>query len=103
MADDPSRQQQEPPGPRTPADQSGDRGPGAPAAAGPADKHGAPAVASEQRDSAQHARGIVRVTPADLGLAEQGGEAACYAHLVCPECGWVVTEGHRPGCPEAAS
>jgi uncharacterized protein YeaO (DUF488 family) len=28
----------------------------------------------------------------------EGGEAACFAHLVCPECGVVTTEGHRPGC-----
>ena len=28
----------------------------------------------------------------------EGGEAACYAHLVCPDCGAVVTEGHAPGC-----
>jgi uncharacterized protein YeaO (DUF488 family) len=27
-----------------------------------------------------------------------GGEPACYAHLVCPECGAVSTEGHHPGC-----
>ena len=32
---------------------------------------------------------------------EEGGEAACYAHLVCPECGAVVTEGHRPGCGQS--
>jgi hypothetical protein len=31
--------------------------------------------------------------------AEAGGEAACFAHLVCPECG-VVLDGspHRQGC-----
>ncbi len=30
--------------------------------------------------------------------AEEGGDAACWAHLVCPGCGAVVSEGHRPGC-----
>jgi uncharacterized protein YeaO (DUF488 family) len=34
------------------------------------------------------------------GSAE-GGEAACWAHLVCPECGAMTTEGHRPGCSSA--
>jgi uncharacterized protein YeaO (DUF488 family) len=29
-----------------------------------------------------------------------GGEAACYAHLVCPECGTVVSEGHAKGCSQ---
>lgn len=33
----------------------------------------------------------------------EGGEAACYAHLVCPECGAVVTEGHGEGCGQAAA
>ena len=30
-----------------------------------------------------------------------GGDAACWAHLVCPECGAITTEGHRPGCTSA--
>ena len=28
----------------------------------------------------------------------EGGEPACFAHLVCPECGAVVSEGHGEGC-----
>ena len=32
----------------------------------------------------------------------EGGEAACFAHLVCPECGAVVSEGHAPGCGSRA-
>jgi len=35
------------------------------------------------------------------GDEEQGGEPACFANLVCPECGSVVTEGHAPGCAAA--
>jgi uncharacterized protein YeaO (DUF488 family) len=35
------------------------------------------------------------------GERAEGGEAACYAHLVCPECGAVTTEGHRPECSSA--
>ncbi len=27
-----------------------------------------------------------------------GGDPACWAHLVCPDCGAVETEGHRAGC-----
>jgi hypothetical protein len=27
-----------------------------------------------------------------------GGEAACWAHLVCPECGAITSEGHQAGC-----
>jgi hypothetical protein len=32
--------------------------------------------------------------------AEEPGDAACWLHLVCEDCGAVVTatDGHRPGC-----
>jgi uncharacterized protein YeaO (DUF488 family) len=38
--------------------------------------------------------------PGEAGHEEpgEGGESACYAHLVCPECGAVTSERHQPGC-----
>jgi uncharacterized protein YeaO (DUF488 family) len=35
--------------------------------------------------------------------ADPGGEAACWAHLVCPGCGAIESEGHRPGCSQVTS
>ena len=30
---------------------------------------------------------------------DEGGESACFAHLVCPECGVVIGEsGHQQWC-----
>lgn len=40
----------------------------------------------------------VRNEPTAEPVDEQGGDPVCWAHLVCPECGAVVTEGHRAGC-----
>jgi hypothetical protein len=34
---------------------------------------------------------------------EHGGEAACFAHLLCPECGAVLDGGgHASGCTRRA-
>lgn len=35
------------------------------------------------------------VEPADF---ERGGEPACWAHLICPDCGAMISEGHLSGC-----
>jgi hypothetical protein len=37
----------------------------------------------------------------DLERFEEGGDPVCWAHLVCPECGAVVSDGHRAGCGSA--
>ena len=35
---------------------------------------------------------------AGLEEDEEGGDPACWAGLVCQECGAVISEGHRSGC-----
>lgn len=37
----------------------------------------------------------------DAGSEPEGGDAACWAALVCPDCGAVEAGGHRDGCPRA--
>jgi len=29
---------------------------------------------------------------------DEGGEPACWAHLVCPDCGAMESEGHSADC-----
>ncbi len=35
--------------------------------------------------------------PAEVVSANEG-DPACWAHLICPECGAIEIEGHRPAC-----
>ena len=39
----------------------------------------------------------------ELEEAEEGGDPACWAGLVCQECGAVISEGHRSGCSHRES
>jgi Protein of unknown function (DUF3565) len=44
-----------------------------------------------------------RLCAQDVSVAEAGGEAACLAHVLCPECGAVLDGSpHRTGCTAAA-
>jgi uncharacterized protein YeaO (DUF488 family) len=38
----------------------------------------------------------------EAGTADEAGDAACWAYLVCPHCGAVVSEGHHEGCQDKA-
>jgi predicted ArsR family transcriptional regulator len=51
-------------------------------------------VPGQGDDSADPAEGAEQAASSE----SQGGEAACWAHLVCPECGATTSEGHRQGC-----
>ena len=42
-----------------------------------------------------------RAALVDPDEPEEGGEPVCWAHLVCPDCGAMESEGHRPGCGSA--
>jgi hypothetical protein len=41
-------------------------------------------------------------SPAGSEEAGDGGDPACWACLVCQECGAVVSEGHRAGCSRSS-
>jgi hypothetical protein len=41
-------------------------------------------------------------SPSGSGEVADGGDPACWACLVCEECGAVVSEGHRAGCSQTA-
>jgi hypothetical protein len=59
-------------------------------------------VAQPEQDSGPEAV-VAPSTGQEEDQSERGGEAACFAYLVCPECGAVTTEGHQPGCTLAAA
>jgi uncharacterized protein YeaO (DUF488 family) len=53
-----------------------------------------------------HSQAAVLATLLEAAAAQEtadAGDAACWANLVCPRCGAILTEGHRPDCPAATS
>ena len=45
--------------------------------------------------------GEIRLVAPLADDGEEGGDPACFAHLVCDECGAVTTEGHRADCSQS--
>jgi hypothetical protein len=60
------------------------------------------------RENPEPAAEAVPATSGTLAAAEpeeagEGGDPACWACLVCQECGAVISEGHRTGCSRIAA
>jgi 2-polyprenyl-6-methoxyphenol hydroxylase-like FAD-dependent oxidoreductase len=70
-------------------------------------EHGAGATAGAMAgvlSRVLHREDAIRlVTPLadEFADEDEGGDAVCWAHLVCDECGAITTEGHRDGCPRS--
>ena len=62
-------------------------------------EHSQAAVLAELLDAVADPAAVCRGGDPAAGA----GDAACWANLVCPACGAVVTEGHRPGCQAGSS
>lgn len=61
------------------------------------------AARDERRGAgAEEAPGEAALDVAEVVAVPEGADAACWAHIVCPECGSVLSEGHRPGCSQPA-
>ena len=50
----------------------------------------------------EHSQAAVLARLLQADPEDEGDEASCFAHLVCPGCGAVTTEDHRPGCQGGA-
>jgi hypothetical protein len=54
------------------------------------------------RDRGEDPAGAAREPAAGSPEAGDGGDPACWACLVCQECGAVISEGHGAGCSQSA-
>ncbi len=51
-------------------------------------------------ERSEHAAHVSRSDEPDVPATEEGGDPACWASLLCPDCGAVLpADPHRPDCP----